>query len=400
MLKMLKLPWWRWLVIVIHLLFVVIANYWAFWLRFDGQIPAREMSILVQMLPWLLVIRGVMFVPFRFYRGLWRYTGIYDLRDLSLGVAVSTFMFYLLVHWGFGLHDYPRSVFVVDSMLLVFMLGGLRLARRIQREQRHSRRKKRVLVYGAGDAGEMIVRDMKKHVDYQPVGFIDDDIRKVGHRIHGVNVLGTRESLPMLVSRERPDEVLVAIPGADPAVVRAIVRALEPFKLPIKTLPNLRELLTGTVDMSQVRSLSIEDLLARAPVGLEAERVIQLIRGKRVLVTGAGGSIGSETVQADYRGRSAGAGALRTVREQPLYGDERSRTARRAAPQRDRRRDRRKTTEQRGEGPPAPHRLSRGGAQARAVDGAERLRGGEEQHRRVAPRRAGGRVRTGSSTSS
>ncbi len=86
-------------------------------------------------------------------------------------------------------------------------------------------------------------------------------------------MLGTRESLAALISKERPDEVLVAIPRADPAVVRAIVRALEPFKLPIKTLPNLRDLLTGTVDMSQIRSLSIEDLLARAPVGLEAERV-------------------------------------------------------------------------------------------------------------------------------
>jgi FlaA1/EpsC-like NDP-sugar epimerase len=294
MLKRLRLPWWRWLVIISHLQLVVVANYLAFWLRFDGQIPRRELTIFVQMLPWLLVIRGLIFIPFRLYAGLWRYTGIYDLRDMSAGIAVSTLVFYLLVHWGFGLLDYPRSVFVIDSMLLVFLLGGLRLARRIQREQRHNPRKKRVLVYGAGDAGEMVVRDMKKHVDYQPVGFIDDDIEKVGHRIHGVDVLGTREMLPSLIARERPDEVLVAIPGADPSAVRAIVRALEPYKLPIKTLPNLRDLLTGTVDMSQVRSLSIEDLLARAPVGLEAERVTQLIRGKRVLVTGAGGSIGSQ----------------------------------------------------------------------------------------------------------
>ena len=294
MLRRLRLPWWRWLVIVSHLQLVVVANYLAFWLRFDGAIPPRELSILLQMLPWLVVIRGLVFIPFRLYGGLWRYTGIYDLRDLGAAVAVSTFCFYLVVHWGFGLTDYPRSVFVVDSMLLIFFVGGLRVGRRIYREQRHSRRKKRVLVYGAGDAGEMVVRDMKKQIDYQPVGFIDDDASKVGQRIHGVVVLGTRERLATVVKAEKPDEVLVAIPGADPSAVRAIVRALEPFKLPIKTVPNLRDLLSGDVGLSQVRNLSIEDLLARAPVGLEAERVTQLIKGKRVMVTGAGGSIGSQ----------------------------------------------------------------------------------------------------------
>ena len=294
MFRRLRLPWWRWLVIVSHLGFIVLANYLAFWLRFDGTIPEREFSILIQMLPWLVVIRGLIFIPFRLYGGLWRYTGIYDLRDLGAGVAVSTLFFYLVVHWGLGLLDYPRSVFIVDSMVLIFLVGGLRVGRRIYREHRHSRRKKRVLVYGAGDAGEMVVRDMKKHVDYRPIGFIDDDSGKVGQRIHGVVVLGTRESLPAVMNQEKPDEVLVAIPGADPSAVRAIVKALEPFKLPIKTVPNLRDLLSGDVGMSDVRNLSIEDLLARAPVGLEAERVTQLIKGKRVMVTGAGGSIGSQ----------------------------------------------------------------------------------------------------------
>ena len=291
---MFGLPWWRWAVILSHLGIAVLTNYLAFWLRFDGDIPIWELNMLVRMLPWLLLIRGLVFIPFRLYGGLWRYTGIYDLRDLGAGVTVSSLCFYVLVHKGFGLEDYPRSVFIVDSLLLIFFLGGLRLARRIYREQQHNRRRKRVLIYGAGDAGELVVRDMKKHEDYHPIGFIDDDVSKVGLRIHGVAVLGTRDSIPALIESENPDEVLVAIPAADPAAVRSIVRALEPFKLPIKTLPNLRDLLTGDVDISQVRSLSIEDLLARTPVGLEAERVSQLIKGKRVMVTGAGGSIGSQ----------------------------------------------------------------------------------------------------------
>ena len=294
MFRVLGLPWWRWAVILSHLAFTVLTNYLAFWLRFDGAIPRRELTVLVSMLPWLLALRGVIFIPFRVYAGLWRYTGIYDLRDLSAAVFVSSFCFYLLVHRGFGIEDYPRSVFIVDSLLLIFFLGGLRLARRIYREQQHSLRKKRVLIYGAGDAGELVVREMKQHEDYSPIGFIDDDPWKVGQRIHGVPVLGTRENLSSLIANERPDELLVAIPAADATLVRSIVRALEPFKLPIKTIPNLRDLLSGDVDVSQLRSLSIEDLLARAPVGLEAERVSQLIKGKRVMVTGAGGSIGSQ----------------------------------------------------------------------------------------------------------
>jgi len=294
MMKRFRLPWWRWVIIVSHLTLTVLANYLAFWLRFDGEIPERELTLLAQLTPWLVVTRGLTFIPFKLYAGLWRYTGIYDLRDLCAAVLASTFVFYLQVHWALGITDYPRSVFVVDSMILVFLLGGLRLARRVQREHRTIQRRKRVLVYGAGDAGEMIVRDMKKHDDYQPVGFIDDDLGKVGHRIHGVDVLGSRDQLRRIIADQKPDEFLVAIPGADPSVARGIVRALEPFKLPIKTLPNLRDLLDGDVGMSKVRSLSIEDLLSRAPVGLEAERVAQLIKGQRVMVTGAGGSIGSQ----------------------------------------------------------------------------------------------------------
>ncbi|PYQ83303.1 MAG: hypothetical protein DMG02_33885, partial [Acidobacteria bacterium] len=148
----------------------------------------------------------------------------------------------------------------------------------------------------AGSAGELIVRDMKsdRASDYQPIGFVDDDEHKTGWRIHGVPVLGTRRDLPAIVERSRPDEILLAISNADPAVVRSVVRALEAFDIPIKTLPNLRDIIDGKVKVGQIRKLSVEDLLSRAPVGLDRAPVKQLIGGRRVMVTGAGGSIGSE----------------------------------------------------------------------------------------------------------
>jgi FlaA1/EpsC-like NDP-sugar epimerase len=238
----------------------------------------------------------VLFVPFRLYEGLWRYTGIWDLRNIIAGVVSSTLVFFAMVRWGLGLTEYPRVIYIIDCLLLIFFMGGIRLARRIYRELGHLQREKRVLIFGAGDAGEMIVRDMKNNpfYDYEPIGFVDDDPAKVGKAIHGVRVLGTREALQSIIASERPDEVLVAIPRAEPATIRGVVRALEPYKVPIKTLPSLRDVLDGKLTVSQIRNLSVEDLLARRAVRLDPARLRHLVTGRRVLVTGAGGSIGSE----------------------------------------------------------------------------------------------------------
>ncbi len=288
--------WRRLFIVAVHLLAVAATNYAAFWLRFDGAIPNSVMALIAQTLPWLVVVRGLVFLPFRLYEGLWRYASIWDLRNLGASVAGSSVAFYLLVEIGLGVRGYPRSVYVIDAMLLIMVLGGMRLVRRIYRELGHVERSGRVLIYGAGDAGEMIVRDIRHNpfYDYEPIGFVDDDAAKVGQRIHGVKVLGTREALPAIMAREQPDVVLVAMPRAGVAAIRSIVRTLEPFKVPIHTLPNLSDILDGGVTVSQIRALSVEDLLERAPVGLNVAPVRELVAGKRVLVTGAGGSIGSE----------------------------------------------------------------------------------------------------------
>jgi FlaA1/EpsC-like NDP-sugar epimerase len=275
---------------------VGVANYLAFWLRFDGEIPPAAWNDFIAMLPWLLVIRGVIFTPFRVYQGLWRYTSTEDLRNLIGGVVNSSVIFFGIVRWYFGVTGYPRSVFVLDALILVFLLGGARLLRRICRALGWDRGRRRMLVYGAGDAGEMIVRDMRHNSfhEYKPVAFVDDDPAKVGMRIHGVKVLGTRHDIARIMARTKPDAVLIAMPRATPATVRNVVHVLEPFKVPIQTVPNLRDILDGKVTVTQIRTLSVEDLLERAPVGLDNAVTRLLIEGRRVLVTGAGGSIGSE----------------------------------------------------------------------------------------------------------
>ncbi|MFB3855542.1 MAG: polysaccharide biosynthesis protein [Vicinamibacterales bacterium] len=283
-------------VVLVHFLLILLANQLAFQLRFDFAVPASMAEVSLRYLPLLFLIRAGTFVPFRLYQGLWRYTSVSDLRDIIAGVSASSAVFYLLVRWGMGVTAYPRSVYIIDAILLISSMGGVRLLRRVYRELGRIDCGRRLLIYGAGDAGEMIARDIR-HRDYyryDPVGFVDDDRAKVGRRIHGLPVLGTREDLPAILQREKPDEILVAIPSAEPAAVRSIVRALEPFKVPIKTLPNLRDVLDGRVSVSQIRSLKIEDLLPRAPVGLDPEPVRSLVEGEVVMVTGAGGSIGSE----------------------------------------------------------------------------------------------------------
>ena len=232
----------------------------------------QEQRILwARMLPWGVMVQGLTFIPFRLYKGLWRYTSLWDLRNIILGVLVSVALCFLLSRWIFGLRAIPRSFFVIDALLLIYLLSGVRVAPRLVRKLRVPKLRKRVLVYGAGDAGEMIVRDMKNNsfYAYEPIGFVDDDHLKVGKHIHGVWVMGTRQNLRQIMASAQPHEVLVAMPSAAPATMRSVVSALEPFKVPIKTLPNMPDILNGKaqVTMTQLRNLAIEDLLDRAPVG-------------------------------------------------------------------------------------------------------------------------------------
>ena len=289
------LPYRRLVNLVIHVALIVAANYIAFWLRFDGDVPPETVQVRDDLLPILIAVRLAVFVPFHLFEGLWRYTSIWDVRRIGAGVAVSSGLFYLVVHHWLERLLYPRSIFLIDALVLAALMGAARLGRRIAREIGSVDRGARVLIYGAGDAADLVLRDLQHRGSAAPevIGVIDDDPHKVGHRLHGVPVLGSREDLARIVKANAPTEILIAIPSASEKTIRAIVRALEPFHLRIRTVPSLNAK-SGQRPVDLIRDLSVEDLLARAPVGLDPTPLRDLISGRRVLVTGAGGSIGSE----------------------------------------------------------------------------------------------------------
>ncbi len=285
----------RILVVVFQMGLAALANYAAFLLRFDGAIPAPEHRLLLHTLPWLLVVRSVAFGLFHVNEGLWRYTSLWDLRAIARAVTLSSITWYALVHIVWQMHSYPRSIFIIDALLLIFLLGGVRLVRRMLPQAVLPRGGRRVLIVGAGDLGEMIVRDMKWHAGdrYEPIGFVDEDGSQKGQYIHGVPVLGSWKELPAIVSTVQPREVLIATPAIGPSELRRLLMLLEPFQLNITRAPALG-VSRDRVDIADIRDLAIEDLLERAPVGLDSAAVRALLTGRRVLVTGAGGSIGSE----------------------------------------------------------------------------------------------------------
>lgn len=284
------------ILLAMHVALIVLSNQAAFWLRFDGQVPANQQPYDTSLLPLLLAVRLAVFFPFRLHQGVWRYASIWDLRNIIAGVALSTALFWGITHGVLGITVYPRSVFIIDAILLICLMGGARLARRIYDASGSRVDAKRVLIYGAGDAGELIVRDMMQNAKFHatPIGFVDDDDRKVGQRIHGVLVLGGRDRLSEILKNHNADELLIAIPSASRETLRGIVRVMDPHKIRITTLPRLHDLSSARIDVGQIRQLKVEDLLARDPVGLDYGPVRQFLEGKRIVVTGAGGSIGSE----------------------------------------------------------------------------------------------------------
>ncbi|MEW5702860.1 MAG: nucleoside-diphosphate sugar epimerase/dehydratase [Candidatus Zixiibacteriota bacterium] len=283
---------------------VVISYYAAFWLRFDGRIPAEAGAAFWNTLPLVFLVRLASFTYFRLYSGVWRYASVNDLVSILKAVTVGTTLLVLPVFF-FGVPGYPRSVFLIDWFLMVSILGGSRFALRALREARPGflRHGRRILVVGAGDAGEMLLRELGRDPGgpMVPVALIDEDPKKHGARLHGIPVVGDLIDLPAAAKRHRVAEILIAIPSATAEQMRRIIAACGETGLPVKTVPSLREIIDGRVSVREARNVQVEDILRRAPVDDDPAPVAMWLSGRRVMVTGGAGSIGSELVRRILR---------------------------------------------------------------------------------------------------
>ncbi len=286
---------------------VCVANLVAFVLRFEAQIPDEYWHWAIKGMPLVVLMHAIGFGVFGIQRGLWRYVGFHDLKLIVGAGVASTAAVYLLLHKFLGWVAYPRSVILMTGLLSIVLLGGVRIAVRILREWAMvtDRTAKRVLIVGAGNAGEMLARDLRMNPGhtYEPVVFVDDNPTKQRRTIHGVPVEGTIGEIPSLVRRYAVKEIVVAAPSASPTLMQRVLASAATCQLPIKTLPNVKQILDSPVSMRQVRPMRLEDLLQREPIQTDLQELHPLLEGKRVLVTGAGGSIGSELCRqiARYR---------------------------------------------------------------------------------------------------
>jgi FlaA1/EpsC-like NDP-sugar epimerase len=291
-------PFRRWIVVCIHIGAIACSNYLAFLIRFDGEMPAPMFELFLTTLTWIVMIRFLFITLFGLNQGLWRYAGVGDIFGILKAVLGSSLVLYLLFSFVLKIQGYPRSIYIIDSLILILMLSGFRLVKRVLREFRFRTlvKGKRVLLIGAGDAGEMVLRDMKRSADllYHPVGIVDDDPGKKGLRIHGISVLGTRKDLSDLVKRYAIEELIICIPSATAKQMREIVDECAKTGASVKTVPGMRDILDGRVGVSQIREVQLEDLLAREVIRTDLESIRSSLARKRILVTGAAGSIGSE----------------------------------------------------------------------------------------------------------
>jgi FlaA1/EpsC-like NDP-sugar epimerase len=279
------------------------AYYLAYVLRFDDGIPARYEDLLGDTIVFAVVTKLVIFAAFGLYSKLWRFVDQRDFESIVKAVVVSSFVLIAaLFLLSFGRDDPPRGVIALDFLLTLAFVTGSRfvvrgLFERPARGMLLERAAREVLIVGAGNGGQQVAGELRRNPALQsaPIGYVDDDPRKQGMRIAGHKVLGTTNELPRVLDDTEPDEVIIAIPSAPGILRQRVVTACRARGIPVRTLPTTFELLSGGVNlMRQVRPVRVEDVLGREPVRVEIDRVGAYLRGRVVLVTGAGGSIGAE----------------------------------------------------------------------------------------------------------
>jgi FlaA1/EpsC-like NDP-sugar epimerase len=295
----------NWAVLLIDLLLIIIAALGSFALRTDlGPLFKLYLPQAYVLLGVSLVIKPAVYYAFGMYRRLWLYASIQELRLIIFAVTTSSVLVSLIIVLlrAFEvLPYYPRSTLPIDWLLTLVLVGGMRFSLRILAEYQSSSPEqrstaRRVLIVGAGDAGALVVREMQKNAQLRltPICFVDDDPNKQKQQIHAVPVAGTLADLGKLLTARRIQEVIIAIPSAPGRVIRQVADVCRQRGIPFRTMPGIYELIGGKVNVSRLREVGITDLLRREPARMDDQLVGTSIGNRRVLITGAGGSIGRE----------------------------------------------------------------------------------------------------------
>jgi FlaA1/EpsC-like NDP-sugar epimerase len=270
----------------------------AYLLRFNFELPPSFAAELYQTIYWVVPLQLIIFWRLNLYRGLWRYASTADLRRIFLAVMVSAAaipLMFLMLRQNLVI---PRSVLIINPLLLILMMGGSRFVYRLWKEQGlygdFKLRGEPVLVLGAGDAAVSLARDLVTSSDWRLVGFLDDDSDKHGRMLNGIRVLGELDSLPEWVERLGVSQVIIAMPSSSHQLRKRAIQLCNAANVKALTVPSFDDLISGKVAVSQLRAIELDDLLGRDPVVLDDAGLHDLLTDKTVMVTGAGGSIGSE----------------------------------------------------------------------------------------------------------
>ncbi|RJP74835.1 MAG: polysaccharide biosynthesis protein [Desulfobacteraceae bacterium] len=294
------------LLIFIDLVLLALSYFFAYLTRFEGNISVQEVENIKLSIAPIIICKIFVFYYFDLYKGMWRYTGIVDLINIIKAILTSSLVIVSFLTMYTGFLGFSRSVFLIDAVFALVLISGVRLLIRLilspSSQNIHllpntkSNGYKKLLIIGAGDAGEKVVREIidNPRMKYEVVGFLDDDKRKKGRHIHGKKVYGAVDEIINVVQNNEIDEILIAVPSASGDSMRRLVELCSSSKIPFKTLPGMGELIDGRVSIKTVRDISYKDLLKRSPVRLENNKIAGFLKDKCIMITGAGGSIGSE----------------------------------------------------------------------------------------------------------
>jgi len=293
---------------VSDIIFISFSIYASFWLRYNGVLPANSTKPLLYYILLALFIKLSFLIIFNLYDFSWQFVSMEELIKIFKALSISSIflgmtLFFLRVYTPFIEFPFPRSTLLVDYIISFFLIGSLRISKRLVLEGikspfKSKGEKAKVLIYGAGGAGEQITREMQrnKKSNYLPIGFVDDNPAKQGIIIHGIKVLGQGKDIQNICKNNKVDELLIALPSAHSREIKEITENVRESNLleKIKILPNVTDLMDGKVTLSDIHEIELEDLLGRSPVKIDFKAIKDFIQDKRVLITGAGGSIGSE----------------------------------------------------------------------------------------------------------